>query len=85
MVSMLSIPPQATRFPLGEKAEVITQADFKGITCTNIKWILMKQFVHLYLVACPAIPNNQFPVQRSANLPNLNFNKERKYIDCPRH
>ena len=50
-----------------------------------LKWILMKQIVHLYLVACPAIPNNQFPVQRSANLPNSNFNRERIYIDCPRH
>ena len=32
MVSMLSIPPQATRFPEGEKAEVITQAEARGIT-----------------------------------------------------
>ena len=32
MVSMLSMPPHATRLPLGEKAEVITHADFRGIT-----------------------------------------------------
>ena len=35
MVSMLSMPPQATRLPLGEKADVITHADFRGITCTQ--------------------------------------------------
>ena len=31
-VHMLSIPPQATKFPEGEKATDITQADRKGIT-----------------------------------------------------
>ena len=84
IVSMLSMPPQATRFPLGEKAEVITHADFRGITCRDIRNLthLIRNLTHLhkntsekhlYLVTGPAIPNNQFAVQRSAHLTKSHF------------
>ena len=73
MVSMLSMPPQATMFPLGANTAVMTHADLNRVVyiftieSLDAVNIYSPQRNDLSLVACPAVPDYEFAVQGAAD------------------